>query len=103
MCSDDRAHSAREQPTLTTKTPISKSSKSSKDWKVYRQELDRIAKAIEQASSVIDAANRLSHHLPTAEGDIKSINLSFEERVWYKIPGEACCTWEVSTLIYLRY
>jgi hypothetical protein len=64
------------------------------DWRSYKKELDRVAAAIERASAVTDRTNGQRQDLPDAAQNVKSINLSFKNKVWWKIPGDACCTWE---------
>jgi hypothetical protein len=67
----------------------------SQNWRSYKKELDRVAAAIERASAVTDRTNGQRQDLPDAAQNVKSINLSFKNKVWWKIPGDACCTWEV--------
>ena len=92
MFADDRR--------LTKTEPDSEAPASTKGgWAQYKRKLDRIDAAILCASAVTDD--------PVAQIDIpandpshgKSVNVTFDGDQWFKIPWEACCTWQVRTAI----
>ncbi|KAJ4399969.1 hypothetical protein N0V91_009042 [Didymella pomorum] len=63
-------------------------------WVQYKRKLDRIDAAIQCSSAVND--NPVAHvDIPENElGHGKSVNVTFDGGQWYKIPWEACCTWQ---------
>lgn len=66
-----------------------------KGWALHKQDMDRLRAAVQRASAASDGTTEPVEALQTGHSDFKSINLSIEDKTWYRIPREACFPWNV--------
>lgn len=66
-----------------------------KRWTEYKRQMDRLDTAVKRAIAVVDSEAADKSADDTTEEKAKTITVAFDDSQSYRIPWDACRTWQV--------